>query len=189
MPRQSFGYHTDVRLDTDPRDILRPNRRMLAFVIALYTIESLMQAIALLVARHMHGEYALSFHVVGMWLNFLVSTSIITFALSFLAEATRQRGQAVSNLREAQLRNSHVVAIGGMAASAAHALSTLLSTVAVILDEFSDDTSPEDTQRNDLAGDNELTAYSRTARGQAPCDAADSVVAAGSDQRPQYLEK
>lgn len=262
MPTIRAGHDTQVRSDASFTDIMRPNRRVLVIVVALHAVENLMQALALLLARHalnielpyaslwtvvalfalcnatagyrayragpaddlestctwqlcinitvlsallyfsggatspfvslyvvplviaalclpllrttligafcvscyttlmffhvplqaqhMGGDHSLGFHVVGMWLNFLVSASVITVIISLLAEAARNRARALATLREAHLRNSHVVAIGGMAASAAHALSTPLSTVAIALDEFADDRSLDAAQRDSL---------------------------------------
>ena len=101
-------------------------------------------------AQNMAGGHSLGFHVIGMWLNFLVSASVITGVISLLAEAARNRARALAALRESHLRDSHVVAIGGMAASAAHALSTPLSTVAVVLDELADDAPLDESQCDSL---------------------------------------
>jgi two-component system sensor histidine kinase RegB len=102
-------------------------------------------------AQHMGGAHAMGFHVIGMWINFLVSAVIITGVVSLLATAARARAEALARLREAHLRDRHVIAIGGMAASAAHALSTPLSTVAVVLDELAEDGGLAPEQHDSLA--------------------------------------
>lgn len=72
-------------------------------------------------------------HVLGMWVNFLVSAGlIIWFVVRMAAEMRRQQSQ-ISALRETTLRNEQILAIATQAAGTAHELGTPLSTMAVIL--------------------------------------------------------
>lgn len=75
-------------------------------------------------------------HVLGMWLNFLISAALVLVFLSVLASLARLRAEKISELREQVMRDQQINEFGGVAAGAAHALSTPLSTVAVILDEL-----------------------------------------------------
>lgn len=84
------------------------------------------------------GGFAL--HVLGMWFNFLVSALIVAFFLSRLAatlrERERQLGEARQREQERALRHEQILALGTLAASAAHKLGTPLSTMAVVLREL-----------------------------------------------------
>lgn len=80
------------------------------------------------------GEFAL--HVFGMWVNFILSACLIAGLLWIMAENIRRRDQLINEAREETLRNEHVVALGALAAGAAHELSTPLSTVALVADEL-----------------------------------------------------
>lgn len=84
------------------------------------------------------GGFAL--HVLGMWFNFLVSALIVAFFLSRLAAALRQRerelGEARRQEQERALRHEKILALGTLAAGAAHKLGTPLSTMAVVLREL-----------------------------------------------------
>lgn len=77
-------------------------------------------------------------HVLGMWINFLLSVAIMSVVLGrFMATVKRQR-QALSNAREGALRDESVLALGTLAAGTAHELNTPLTTMGLLLDEWND---------------------------------------------------
>ncbi|HEX5393148.1 MAG TPA: ATP-binding protein [Rhodocyclaceae bacterium] len=77
-----------------------------------------------------------SLHVVGMWVNFLLSAAIITVFISRLASQLRRREHELAQAREGVLRQEQILALGTLAAGAAHQLGTPLSTMAVVLREL-----------------------------------------------------
>src|SRR5579871_2912949 len=77
-----------------------------------------------------------SLHVLGMWSNFMVSAAIMAFFLVRLAAALRARDRELAAAREAALRNEQILALGTLAAGAAHQLGTPLSTMAVVVREL-----------------------------------------------------
>ena len=85
-----------------------------------------------------HAGHASGFalHVLGMWLNFVVSAAVATFFLTRLAGALKAREQELSAARETALRHEQILALGTLAAGAAHKLGTPLSTMAVVLREM-----------------------------------------------------
>ena len=91
-----------------------------------------------LTAQHVHGEAGFNFHVIGMWLNFLGSGAVLLLFLGILARVARERANALAALRERQMRAEQVVAMAGVAAGAAHAIATPLSTLSILLDELDD---------------------------------------------------
>lgn len=72
---------------------------------------------------------AYGMHLGGMWFNFLISAALIAFFVTRMHAALRARDQALSALREKQLRDERIVALGTQAALAAHELATPLSTI------------------------------------------------------------
>ncbi|GKW50156.1 ATP-binding protein [Halomonas sp. NCCP-2165] len=78
-------------------------------------------------------------HVLGMWINFGLSASLVTFFIFKMAHALRRRDQTLSRTREAALRNEQVLAVATQAAGTAHELGTPLSTMAVLLKEMRQD--------------------------------------------------
>ncbi|GHC27092.1 ATP-binding protein [Aidingimonas halophila] len=81
----------------------------------------------------------INLHVLGMWLNFGLSTGLVTFFIFKMAHALRRRDQTLSRTREASLRNEQVLAVATQAAGTAHELGTPLSTMAVLLSEMKQD--------------------------------------------------
>lgn len=90
-------------------------------------------------------------HVLGMWVNFILSASLIAGLLWVLAEGIRRRDRLINQARENVLHNEHVVALGVLAAGAAHELSTPLSTVALLAEEISLELTDKPHAQADLA--------------------------------------
>ena len=75
-------------------------------------------------------------HLWGMWACFVVSAVIITAFLGHASRALRERERQLAAARERALRDEQVVALGALAAGAAHELGTPLGTMAVLLGEL-----------------------------------------------------
>lgn len=78
-------------------------------------------------------------HVLGMWFSFVLGVGVILFFVVSLAEALRKRDQHLAEVREQHLRDEHMVALGTLAAGAAHELGTPLATMAVLTREMEKD--------------------------------------------------
>jgi len=72
---------------------------------------------------------AYGMHLGGMWFNFLISAGLIAFFVTRIHASLRARDQELSALREKQLRDERIVALGTQAALAAHELATPLATI------------------------------------------------------------
>lgn len=82
------------------------------------------------------AAYAFQLHLVGMWITFAVSVTLLTGFVSYLAWQLSQREAALAAAREAQLRDEQLVALGVQAAGAAHTLSTPLNTLTLLCDDM-----------------------------------------------------
>ena len=107
-------------------------------------------------AAHEHGGHVtqdneFAVHQIGMWFNFLVSAVIIAFFLARLAAALRERERELAAAREDALRHEQILAIGTLAAGAAHQLGTPLATMAVVLRDLELDHGEAPGLREDLA--------------------------------------
>ena len=72
--------------------------------------------------------------------------------LSLLVRQSRVRAEELTRLREQAIRNEQVVTMGSIAATAAHSISTPLSTVGLLLDELAEELSDVERRENvDLA--------------------------------------
>lgn len=77
-----------------------------------------------------------SVHVFGMWLGFVASAALIASFAVRMNATLRDRDRMLAELREQGLRQERIVAIGTLAAGAAHELGTPLSTMAVLVKDI-----------------------------------------------------
>lgn len=109
----------------------------LAALIALASIGGYSLLTLLGQSMHIHDpQRALQAHLVGMWMTFVFAALIISWFVVRMTAAVRSRDAALAAAREAALRNERVVALGNLAAGAAHELGTPLATVAVLAGEL-----------------------------------------------------
>jgi len=93
---------------------------------------------------------AFNAHVLGMWLGFVISATVLAYFAVEMAAAVRLREAQLTQVREQTLRNERIVSLGTLAASAAHELGTPLSTMSVVIGEMQNECeSPE--QKDNLA--------------------------------------
>jgi two-component system sensor histidine kinase RegB len=89
---------------------------------------------------HQHGDAAFfDLHLVGMWVNFLLSATLFTLFASRLSALIGRQRHALARSREDALRNEGILAVATQAAATAHALNTPLSTMAVLLSDLADE--------------------------------------------------
>ncbi len=99
-------------------------------------------------ALRVSAEAAVDLHLLGMWLNFLLTAALVAAFAGRLAAALRRRDAQLAQAREARLRDEQLFALGVQAAAAAHDLATPLAALRLTLDDL----------RRDYAGDDELEA-------------------------------
>jgi two-component system, sensor histidine kinase RegB len=87
-------------------------------------------------SMHMATDHSMSWHVVGMWLNFVVSTLLISYFVLRMARALRARDAELAAIREKQLRDEQLIGIATLAAGTLHELGTPLATMTLLTEEF-----------------------------------------------------
>lgn len=90
-----------------------------------------------------------SLHVIGMWIGFIVAAVLIAWFAVRMAATLRERDRLAAEMRENELKSERIVALGTLAAGAAHELGTPLSTMAVLAQDLEEDAAP--AQREHLA--------------------------------------
>ena len=90
-------------------------------------------------------------HLGGMWLIFVVSALMIGWIIVRTTRIIRQRDAELATAREQGLRDERVVAMGTLAAGAAHELGTPLGTMALLAGELAGDPDLSAAARDDLA--------------------------------------
>jgi two-component system sensor histidine kinase RegB len=115
--------------------------------IALYSL-LMWQFLPLPVAN---AERGARLHLAGMWLTFVVSATMIAWFVARMTASIRERDSRLNAAREQALRDERVVALGALAAGAAHELGTPLATMAVLVGELELDAGLDADARHDLA--------------------------------------
>ena len=82
------------------------------------------------------AERAMRLHLTGMWLTFVVSALLLAGIVWRMTQALAARDAQLAAAREAALRDERVLAMGTLAAGAAHELGTPLATMAVLIGEL-----------------------------------------------------
>ena len=100
-----------------------------------------------------HGEGAAQFnlHVLGMWATFVVSAGLIAHFVASMAHSLRERDRMLALAREESLRNERIVALGTLAAGAAHELGTPLATMTLLADDMAQRYAGQPELREDAA--------------------------------------
>jgi two-component system sensor histidine kinase RegB len=117
-----------------------------ALSIGCYSLVSLVHA-----PTHVHDPAeAFRSHLIGMWVIFVCSALTISWFVVRLNATIRSRDAALAAARETALRNERVVALGNLAAGAAHELGTPLATMAVVVGELAGDPSLSPQAKSDV---------------------------------------
>lgn len=89
-------------------------------------------------------------HLGGMWLTFVVSAALVAWFMTRMTASLRARDAQLAAVREEALRDAQVVALGQLAAGAAHELGTPLATMSVLAGELRQDARLPEDVRDDL---------------------------------------
>jgi two-component system sensor histidine kinase RegB len=90
-------------------------------------------------AHSMNDKSYFSLHMFGMWFGFVFSAGLVAYFVAELAKTLRFQERNLAEARENALRDERVVALGTLAASAAHDMGTPLGTMAILSHELEQD--------------------------------------------------
>jgi two-component system sensor histidine kinase RegB len=85
-----------------------------------------------------HGRFGGDFnlHVIGMWINFILSAIVVAIFITELAKKARRHTHKLAEHEKELMRNEYIVSLGTLAAGTAHEISTPLSNIGMIADEL-----------------------------------------------------
>jgi len=88
-------------------------------------------------------------HLGGMWLTFVVSALLMAWFFTRMTMSIRQRDAQLAMAREEALRDAQIIALGQLAAGAAHELGTPLATMSILAGEMTRDVRLPEEARED----------------------------------------
>lgn len=80
------------------------------------------------------GDFNL--HIIGMWINFILSSIVVVIFISGLAKQAKKHMQKLAEHEQQLMRNEYIVSLGTLAAGTAHEISTPLSNIGMMADEL-----------------------------------------------------
>ncbi|WP_425289880.1 ATP-binding protein [Shewanella algae] len=102
---------------------------------ALSTLAYSLMILSLPEGHMRHHGMDMSSHFLGMWLNFVVSALVLTTSVALISRRLRRQDTELGWLRENQLRQEQLLALGTASAQMAHQLATPLASLRLLLDE------------------------------------------------------
>jgi two-component system sensor histidine kinase RegB len=121
---------------------------MVLFTISCYSL-LLFYYVPFPESHTMHGE-GFRLHVLGMWLGFIFSALLIAGFTARMAITVQRQNRKIADLREKHLKHEHILALGTLAAGAAHELGTPLATMAIVLKDLTPDAPLAESKLNTL---------------------------------------
>ncbi|WP_193157048.1 MULTISPECIES: HAMP domain-containing histidine kinase [Pseudoalteromonas] len=85
---------------------------------------------------HSMHQMNMSGHFIGMWVNFVLSASVIALVIGAMSRALKERERIIANVREKQLRNEQLVTLDGAAAQITHQLATPIANLQLLFEEL-----------------------------------------------------
>jgi len=85
----------------------------------------------------MHGN--MEGHFIGMWINFLFSSTVVAIVVGKMARSIHQRERAIAQYREELLKQEQVISLGVASAQVTHQIATPIATVQLLADELLED--------------------------------------------------
>lgn len=92
-------------------------------------------------AHAISDNHYYNLHMFGMWFGFVFSAGLVAFFVTELARTLKNQERSLAEARENALRDERVVALGTLAASAAHDMGTPLGTIAIVVHDLLQDFS------------------------------------------------
>jgi two-component system sensor histidine kinase RegB len=86
--------------------------------------------------HEMSDKSYFSLHMFGMWFGFVFSAGLVAYFVAELARTLKLKERSLAVARENALRDERVIALGTLAASAAHDMGTPLGTIAIVAHEL-----------------------------------------------------
>ncbi|QYJ87920.1 sensor histidine kinase [Shewanella mesophila] len=99
-----------------------------------------------------HHGMDMSSHYLGMWFNFVISSLVLTTSVAFIAQRMRRQDAELAYMREAQLRQERLLALGTASAQMAHQLATPIGSLRLLVDELTEESDSDNQVLDEMQG-------------------------------------
>lgn len=89
--------------------------------------------------EHNMHQMNMSGHFISMWINFVLSASVIALVIGAMNRALKERERTIAQVREQQLRSEQLVTLDGAAAQITHQLATPIANLQLLFEELLED--------------------------------------------------
>lgn len=86
--------------------------------------------------QHSMHHMQMTSHFVGMWVNFVISASVIALVIGTMNRALHSRERTIATVREKQLRAEQLVTLDGAAAQITHQLASPIANLQLLYEEL-----------------------------------------------------
>lgn len=91
----------------------------------------------------LQSDFDLNLQTFTLWFGYVLIAGAVAYFVVEMTNTLRQREQKLAQVREDTLRDERVVALGTLAAGAAHEMGTPLGTIAILTHELQQEYDPE----------------------------------------------
>ncbi|MGH8558776.1 MAG: ATP-binding protein [Methylococcales bacterium] len=88
-------------------------------------------------------DYDLNLHTFTLWFGYVLIAGAVAYFVVEMTNTLQERERKLAQVREDALRDERVVALGTLAAGAAHEMGTPLGTIAILTHELQKEYTPE----------------------------------------------
>lgn len=89
--------------------------------------------------QHTMHHMDMTSHFIGMWVNFVISASVIALVVGAMNRALHSRERIIASTREKQLRAEQLVTLDGAAAQITHQLASPITNLQLLFEELIDE--------------------------------------------------
>ncbi|MFY8327441.1 sensor histidine kinase [Pseudoalteromonas sp. ZZD1] len=89
--------------------------------------------------QHSMHHMDMTSHFVGMWVNFVISASVIALVIGTMNRALHSRERTIAKVREKQLRSEQLVTLDGAAAQITHQLASPIANLQLLFEELQEE--------------------------------------------------
>lgn len=95
----------------------------------------------LLLKMPQHSMHSMNMtnHFIGMWVNFVISSTVIALVVGTMNRSLHSRERTIANVREKQLRSEQLVTLDGAAAQITHQLASPIANLQLIFEELQEE--------------------------------------------------